>query len=443
LLDRATHHFTTGLSTVEISSINANKLITEFRKFFNKGVSSGYGEYKTYVIKNIAKDADRIAALTQLLDKNGIEYGTASGAGKGYNYFTGKEESFNVSNGDLVVSAFQPRSAMVQVLFEPKSKLSDSATYDITAWSLPYAYGLQAFATKERINTSAYQKPAQANNSSADAYAYVIKWESVQSAKVVGDLLEKGIKLRYTEVPFEVGGQKFDRGSIIIMRTSNQSFGAQLWKHVADAANAANVKTYPISTGFVDAGGDLGSDLVSPFKFKNVVLLTGEGVNGNAAGEIWHFFDKQLEYPVSLVYANDISRINWQQTDVIIMPDGNYRFLSDKAAADQLKDWVSKGGRVIAMEGAATSFARLDWGLKSKKTEEAASKDPYDPLRSFENRERDFVRNMTPGSIYKVELDNTHPLAFGYPNYYFTLKMDDNIFDFFNNTGWNVGVIKK
>jgi hypothetical protein len=443
LLDRATHHFTTGLSTVEISSINANKLISEFRKYFNKGVSNGFGEYKTYVVKNSAKDADRIAALVHLLDKNGIEYGTAAGAGKGYNYFNGKDESFNVANGDLVVSAFQPRSAMVQALFEPKSKLSDSATYDITAWSLPYAYGVQAFASKDRINTSAYQKPAQVNNSSADAYAYVIKWESLQSAKVVGDLLEKGITLRYTEVPFEVAGQKFDRGSIIIMKTSNQSFGTQLWKHVADAANAANVKTYPISTGFVDVGGDLGSDLVSPFKFKNVVLLTGEGVNGNAAGEIWHFFDKQLEYPVSLVYANDISRVNWQNTDVIIMPDGNYRFLNDKASADQLKDWVSKGGKVIALEGAATAFARLDWGLKSKKADETASKDPYDPLRSFENRERDFVRSITPGSIYKVELDNTHPLAFGYPNYYFTLKMDDNIFDFFNNTGWNVGVIKK
>ncbi|NCU04319.1 MAG: zinc carboxypeptidase, partial [Chitinophagaceae bacterium] len=47
LLDRATHHFTTGLSTVEISSINAGKLITEFRKFFNRGVSTGFGEYKT------------------------------------------------------------------------------------------------------------------------------------------------------------------------------------------------------------------------------------------------------------------------------------------------------------------------------------------------------------------------------------------------------------
>ena len=42
-----------------------------------------------------------------------------------------------------------------------------------------------------------------------------------------------------------------------------------------------------------------------------------------------------------------------------------------------------------------------------------------------------------------MELDNTHPLAFGYPNYYYTLKQDDNIYDFIKEDGWNVGIIKK
>jgi len=63
-------------------------------------------------------------------------------------------------------------------------------------------------------------------------------------------------------------------------------------------------------------------------------------------------------------------------------------------------------------------------------------------LRKFEDRERDGIPNMTPGSIYKVEMDNSHPLAFGYPNYYYTLKMDDNVYEFIKD-GWNVGVIKK
>ena len=45
--------------------------------------------------------------------------------------------------------------------------------------------------------------------------------------------------------------------------------------------------------------------------------------------------------------------------------------------------------------------------------------------------------------MFKVELDNTHPLAYGYATSYYTLKLDGNIYDFFKEGGWNVGVIKK
>ena len=32
---------------------------------------------------------------------------------------------------------------------------------------------------------------------------------------------------------------------------------------------------------------------------------------------------------------------------------------------------------------------------------------------------------------------------YGYPKYYYTLKMDDAIYDFIKKDGWNVGVLKK
>ena len=40
---------------------------------------------------------------------------------------------------------------MVKVLFEQNAKLSSPLTYDITAWSLPYAFGLDAFASEVEI----------------------------------------------------------------------------------------------------------------------------------------------------------------------------------------------------------------------------------------------------------------------------------------------------
>ena len=221
LVDRALHHFTTSLSTVEATSQNASKLVKEFHTFFNNAVSGSVGEYKTYVLKNKSGDEERIKSLMALLDKNNIQYGTAAGSSKGYNYQNKKEESFTIASGDLVVSAAQPKAAMVKVLFEPQSKLEDSATYDITAWALPYAYGLEAFATKQMINVS-YGKvlPDFVANNPADAYGYVIRWQGTASAKTVTTLLAKGIKMRFAQEPFSVSGQDFGRGSVNFTRWS-------------------------------------------------------------------------------------------------------------------------------------------------------------------------------------------------------------------------------
>jgi hypothetical protein len=66
----------------------------------------------------------------------------------------------------------------------------------------------------------------------------------------------------------------------------------------------------------------------------------------------------------------------------------------------------------------------------------------YNNIKRFENRERDGIANNIPGAIYKVELDNSHPLAFGYDNTYYSLKLGSDLYEFMKD-GWNVGVIKK
>jgi hypothetical protein len=152
-----------------------------------------------------------------------------------------------------------------------------------------------------------------------------------------------------------------------------------------------------------------------------------------------------LHYPLTLINVADFGRVNWSDIDVLIMTSGNHRFLSDKPQADVFKDWINKGGRVVAIEGAVSALSRAEFGIKQKKTEDADKKDDkdnYDALKRFEDRERDYIPNSTPGAVYKVELDNTHPLAYGYPAYYYTLKLDENIYEFLKD-GWNVGVIKK
>ncbi len=442
LRDRAMHHFTTSLSTIEVSSQNAGRLIKEFRKFYNDAVSMGTGEYKTYVIRNKEADQQRIASLLKLMDKNGIqyEYAGAKSTTTAYNYTTGKEQPTTIEAGDILLQSQQTHSTLIKVLFEPRSKLVDSATYDITAWAMPYVYGVTAFASKVKI-AGGGAVPGKVQNALAPSYGYVIPWYGLGSARTLSQLMQAGVKLRVAEMPFEVDGKSFERGSIIVIRKGNEAIWHNVPEWVSKYANENQVKVSAVNTGFVDKGYDFGSDKVHFLHAPKVALITGEGVSSSDAGEIWHFFERELGYPVTLINARDLGRVNKKDYQVMILPAGNYSFLNDKAGAEGIKDWVNEGGKLIALDRAVAQLARLDWGIKNKKADEAKP-GTYDALQVFEERERNYLRSFIPGSIFRVELDNTHPLAFGYPSTYYTLKQDDNMYEFMEG-GWNVGVIKK
>ena len=152
LNDRLTHHYTTGLSTVEVASKNMDRMVSEFEKFFTSGMENPVGEYNTYVIPRTNLD-DKVNALKTWLEQNGIRHQIASNnkSVKGFSYSTGEMEQIRVKKGDMIVSAKQPKSVLVQVLFEPQTTLRDTMTYDITAWSLPYVYGIETYAVKGDI----------------------------------------------------------------------------------------------------------------------------------------------------------------------------------------------------------------------------------------------------------------------------------------------------
>ncbi len=447
LTDRLNHHFTTSLSTIEISSKNAARLQKEFRKYFNDAVGSPTGEFKSYIIKS--DGGDRQERLRALLDRNNIDWSYASaGSAAGLNYATGKSESFKIADGDIIINTNQPKSNYIRVLFERTSKLSDSATYDITAWSLPFVYGLQAYGLNAIYSNVAKSTP-QKNAPAAvqPSYAYAIKWNGLQSAKFLAAVLQKNVRVRFVEQPFTAKGQVFDKGSLLITRASNMNV-ANLPAIVSEAASKAGLEVSSIESGFVDKGFDIGSDRVRVIAKPKVALVTGAGVGSNAAGEIWHFFEQQLDYPLTLITLEDLPRTDWRKIDVLILPDGNYRFLNEKSSADQFKNWIQQGGKVIALEGAVAQLSKLDLGLKlkgadDKKDEKKEGTVDYTLLKKYESRERDQLMNSIPGSILKVDLDNSHPLGFGYGDIYYTLKQDDNIYEFLKDGGWNVGVIKK
>ena len=52
--------------------------------------------------------------------------------------------------------------------------------------------------------------------------------ERIEQRKVSRCILQKGVRVRYAEEPFKLGGQDFDRGSLIVTRTANKNLPKSL-----------------------------------------------------------------------------------------------------------------------------------------------------------------------------------------------------------------------
>ena len=449
LYDRVAHHRATSLSTVEIAAREADRLTTEFAHYFRNARERPQGAYTTYVVSG-TNAPGKLRALTELLDRNGIAYGRATGStsGTAYNYQTGQSGRADVRAGDLIVSAYQPRGVLAQVLFDPSAVVEDSVTYDITAWSVPQAYGLETYATVGRLDvaTEPYTLPAYtdplAEVDLSSVYALALPWDGMYSARYLTALLRAGIQVRTSSLDFSFGDRSFPAGTLIVNRGDNRvtpDFAEKMRRitreHEAEVA--------VLETGFsTTIGGDLGSGNYALIGQPKVATLAGEGIYANEFGQVWHYFEQSLDYPLSIFYREQLDEVTSGDYDVLLLPEGRYSFTDDELA--ELRDWVRGGGKLIAIGAANASLAGQEgFGLKEKTPSDTLSEAEQQArlLLPYAEQERRFIAGYIPGAIIEVELDETYPLAFGIGDRYASLKTTDEAYAYLTD-GWNAGRIR-
>ncbi len=448
LKDRVAHHTTAGLSTVEMGHKNAKRINKEFNTFFH----NHNFKYKSYILEG---NTDKIKALTKLLDRHQIKYGFLSNKKvSGYNFLTQNNSTVNVTNA-LVVSTNQPKGKMVKVMFEPNAKLSDPLTYDITSWSIPYAYGLETIASTSLVPAmDANPFSFSPNTIQQDVAGYIAKWNSLQDAAFLSDLLQNNIRVRFTEKDLRFNGKHFEKGSLVITQSDNKT-NPDFDQTITKIANSHQRNLYASPTGFSDNRTDFGSPDIKLVNKQRIAVLKGKGVSSLSYGAIWHFFENQLKYPVTSIDTDYFSGINLNNYDVVVLPEGGYKELLDNYTFKKVKSWVQKGGKIIAIGSAIRYFKNveeLSLTTNSNKEETSQKKDDYsqgtdnqdnnnDLLIPYDQRERSSIKDFITGSIYKISIDNTHPLAFGYDKTYYSLKLGNTSYSFLQK-GYNVGYIK-
>ena len=433
LVDRVKHHTISGISTVEISSLNAKKLNNEFVEFFR------HNDKKTrnYILNG---DKDKIDKLGKFLKKHQINFfSTKKQKLNVFSYNENKSISYTTKQADIVVPTSQSRRKLVDVLFERTTKLSDSVTYDITAWSLPYVYGLNAYLTDKEVEKLDYKINTKDNSIDKNAIAYASVWNEIEDAKFLSSLLNNNIKVRYNKKDIQTGDLFLSKGSMIIYKGDQiiENFEDILFKE----AKNFNIKLSSIYSGISISGPDLGSDSVKLIKNKKIAILSGDDNQNSVSslnyGSIWHFFEQELRYPLTHLNIKDFKRVSLDKFDVLIIPDGYYGSIGNESNLDKIESWMYKGGNIIAFEDAIKIFSNKEgFSVKTKKIKEEEKEEV-----NFEDISRNNIQNYLAGAIFKVKIDETHPLAFGYNKEYYSLKTSTSTYELLEN-GYNVGKIE-
>jgi hypothetical protein len=455
LRQRALNHFTTGIATLETTVKYRNERLRDFYSFWESAWTNS-SRVKGFLIKE-GSDPQRAARLVGTLLNQGIEVHQLQETTTldAQRYYASKPTKVAFPKGTYIVSTLQPQSRLIKALLEPKTALPDTFFYDVSAWSLPIAYGLEAYTTEAPLPATAKKltelQPIVGKIIGGKAgFAYLIPWERNNAIRLVWTLLEKGYTVHAALRPFQAVGRYFRAGTMILFSAqANESLHAD----IAHLAATLGVDLYAVQSGWTERGISLGSNYVRPIKKPSVAVVTDTPASSSAYGELWYLFDQEYRIPFTAIRGRELGDINLYKYDVLLIPDGgDYRSVLDSAKVAKLKQWVQNGGVLIGIEGGALFLSKNRSGItaaiqeserkeddksKEEKEEEKARKEAQKRETFFERQERERLESI-PGAIFKALIDTTHPIGFGYDREIFLLKRNSTPF-LLSEGAFNVG----
>jgi hypothetical protein len=420
------NQFVTTLSTLEGTKALRKELLNMQRAFYQSAgaEAAAYG-VKGYVIGEPA-DANRLNTFINMLRRHQIEiYSLKSDL---------KAEGNEFKKGSaFVIPSAQPQHRLIRAIFEKTLNYKDSLFYDITAWTMPLAFGLpyaELNATGfnsgllgERLTEDLAAKGEVAGGKSN--YAYLMEWTDLLAPAALYELQSAGLITRIATNPFEMtaGGsnRRFGYGTVVIPVAMQTLSADRIYDLLGAVARKHGLRIYAVQSGSVQSGSDLGSSKFLAATRPSVAMIAGTGVNPTDAGEVWHLMDQRLGIPLSHLEPAVFNRVDLGRYNTLIMVGGNYSELN----RDKLRTWVQGGGTLILMEEAVSWAAQN--GLASFTLKKAK---PADSTRAVAYAERDQVEGaqQMSGAIFRAEIDPTHPLAYGYTQPFVSLFKANRVY---------------
>jgi len=442
LRQRVYDHYTTSIAQVKAAARNRRELIDYSLSAWDPLNSKS--NVNAYVIEN--DGSEFFGDVLKMLLLNGVEVlrtkQTVSSSATSFR--DGKRSNRSFPAGSLIVGTEQPRHLFVNSILSRDLQIEDSVMYDMSTWSAPLAYNLEAYSVSSPLSVDTEPvvwadkqgRVVPVGDASTRAYAYVIRWNQRTAPKALAKLWKMNYRVRAAHEPFTADdGTEFPAGSLIVLTGRNPD------KTDADVdmrklAQGFDVDVHRLTTGRMKEGMDLASTRNFPVKQPRVALLVEPPFSVYTSGQVYFLFDWETELPVDRVRASTLMQTaipkfgsryglaDLNDYDVLILPEANnLSALFGQAEQGKLRDWLSAGGTIVAIGSSAEFFTK---GSGFQTPQEISKPKDNDELAAaslkFDERTDFYGKKRIPGSALNATIDISHPLAFGVKPEVYTLK---------------------
>lgn len=424
------NQFITTLSTLRAGVDLRTELLTHQRDFFRTALSeASRSEVKAYIFAE-PDDPARVWHLLDLLGHHNIDIYELN------RDVTVDGISFEAGNA-FVVPVEQRQYRFLTSLFETRTTFTDSLFYDVSTWTLPLSFNLKHGELRGRawsqnlLGQQVDRFPEfprgdvvrfavdRERASSTSVYAYAFSWSGYYAPRSVNRLLQEGIAVKTASRTFDAitaeGVRQFDFGTIVVpLGIQHPEKFARIHELMDLIAAEDAVTVYELNTGLSRDGIDLGSRNFNLLRKPEVMILGGAGVTPNDVGEIWHLLDQRYDMQLSIVEIPRFNSISLDRYNTIIMVNGNYNGISS-GGVERLRRWVSDGGTLILHRGAvawANNNGLANVQFRSAGAEERTVSETG--LVRYIDEAGVRGAQVIGGSIFRVSVDPTHPLFYGY-----------------------------
>jgi hypothetical protein len=443
--DAVHNHFLAALTTCVESAAKGKQLLEYSRRFRQEALREAHKRDVKEIIFDASEHPAEARRLAWILSTQGAEV-LRSKTGFRAEVSTpqsGEEDKREFPAGSYRVVLEQPAYPLLANLLGPEQQLDEdflqeearrheaglrNRFYDVTAWSLPLAFGLTSYYSSKSLRVASERVDPQASpkvtklDSTAASYGYLIPYRDDAALAALTSLWRGGAQVYLARDALRQGGEDFPAGSLVLKRSA-QPKGLDLDSLLTEVVSSTGVRAVPTASAWSDEGPSLGSDRVVRLHPPRIVVATGPGVRPTGVGSLLWSLQEHLGVDCSAVLLDRLDDVRLREVDVIVLPDMEKQ--TPELPLEDLRSWVDQGGTLVALGRACEKLMELpDW-LKASLVSDAKAEEsggaeadpqsgtpgPPPPALSDEANWPEGARNPTSRTSPRSRHDSAHPFS--------------------------------